>query len=271
VEQNLLPNCPITKRDILAAEHIFGRDVGSLQGKTVRGKSTRVEGFTVDIPDTIMSRYKNVILAGDIMFVNKIAFFVTVSRYLWFGSVEMIQNRKNKTIITAIKQVKSAYMQRGFVISTLLMDGEFDSIRGDLADMQITLNTVSNDEHVPDVERYIRTVKERTRCIYNTLPFRRIPKRMIIEMVYASNFWLNCFPPADGVSPTLSPRAIVLGTSIDYLKHCQLEFGTYAHVHEDHDNTMATRTTGAIALRPVGNEQGGHYFYRKPQDNCSFR
>jgi Reverse transcriptase (RNA-dependent DNA polymerase) len=31
--------------------------------------------------------------------------------------------------------------------------------------------------------------------------------------------------------------------------------------HEDHDNTMSTRTIGAIALRPTGNDQGGYYFF----------
>ena len=152
-------------------------------------------------------------------------------------------------------------MKRGFKISTLLMDRQFESIRGDLAEMQINLNTVSNDEHVPEVERYIRTIKERAHCVYNTLPFRRIPTRMIIEIVYHSVFWLNSFPAEDGISPKLSPCAIVIGTLIDYNKHCKLEFGTYVQVHEEHDNSMATRTTGAIALRPTGNKQGGYYFY----------
>ncbi len=251
VEQNLLPNCPITKQEILAAEHIFGPDVGSLHGKTVRHKASRVEGLTVDVPAPLMNQYRNIILAGNIMFVNKIPFFVTISCYLKFGSVEMIQNKQPKTILTALTQVRRAYMRRGFNITTILMDYEFEPLCGDLAAMQITLNTVINDEHVPDIERHIRTLKERTRCIYNTLPFRWMPARMIIEMVKASNFWLNCFPPSDGISSTLSPRALVLGTPIDYVKHCQLEFGTYAQVHEDHDNSMATRTTGAIALRPL--------------------
>jgi hypothetical protein len=79
-------------------------------------------------------------------------------------------------------------------------------------------------------------------------------------MVYASTFWLNSFPPIDGVSKTLSPRAIVAGLQIDYAKHCKLEFGTYVQTHEEHDNSMASRTTGAIALWPTGNEQGGYYF-----------
>jgi hypothetical protein len=48
---------------------------------------------------------------------------------------------------------------------------------------------------------------------------------------------------------------------INYAKHCKLEFGTYVQTHEDHDNSMATHTTRAIALRPTGNQQGGYYFY----------
>ena len=127
--------------------------------------------------------------------------------------------------------------------------------------MQITLDTVSNNKHVPEVEQYIRTIKERVQGVYNTLPFDWLPSRLLVEIVYACNFWLNCFPPTDGVSKTLSPQTIIVGTHRDFNKHCKLEFGAYAQTHEDHDNSMATRTTGALALRPTGNEQGRYYFY----------
>jgi hypothetical protein len=100
-----------------------------------------------------------------------------------------------------------------------------------------------------------------TRCIYNQLSFKKMPARITIKMVYSSNFWLNMFPPTDGVSKTMSPRAIIVGGELDYAKHCRLEFGTYCQVHEEHDNSMATRTTGAIALRPTGNTQGEYYFF----------
>ena len=62
------------------------------------------------------------------------------------------------------------------------MDGEFVPLRGGLAEIGITLNETSRDEHVGDIERYIRTVKERMRAIYNTLPFHKVPGRLVIEI-----------------------------------------------------------------------------------------
>ena len=65
----------------------------------------------------------------------------------------------------------------------------------------------------------------------------------------------------DGVSDRLIPRYLLTGMEIDFNKHCQLEFGTYVQTHDEHDNSMQPRTTGAIALRPMGNAQGGWYFF----------
>ena len=57
------------------------------------------------------------------------------------------------------------------------------------------------------------------------------------------------------------PRELITGICIDYIKHCNLEHGDYAQVHEENDNSMATRTTVAITLRPTGNMQCGYFFY----------
>ena len=260
IEHGLLPNCPINRDDVKAAEDIFGPDAGSLKGKTVRHSPEGVRPNLMQIPMQIMDRYRDVTLCGDIMFINRIPFLRTISRNIRFGTAEMLVNRTAATIAKALHNVHRVYKTRGFKINNLLMDGEFDTLAGDMAALGIALNTASNDEHVHDVERYIRTVKERCRAVYQMMPFTRFPARLIIEMVHYSVFWLNSFAHLNGISNTLSPRTIVTGMSVDFAKHCQIEFGAYAQVHEDHDNTMATRTTGAIALRPTGNAQGGYYF-----------
>ena len=79
-------------------------------------------------------------------------------------------------------------------------------------------------------------------------------------MVYAAYYWLNMFPRKGGVSKTLSPRALLTGQTWSYTTHCKLEFGDYVQTHEEHDNSMAARTIGAIALRPTGNTQDGYFF-----------
>ena len=127
-------------------------------------------------------------------------------------------------------------------------DNEFEPMRANLMDAKVNLNVASNNEHVPEIERHIRTVKDRVRCMHNSAPFKKMSSRMIVEIVTSATFWLNMFPPRDGISKTISPRGIIHGLTVDYNKHCQLEFGSYAQVDEEHDNSMQTRTTGAISL-----------------------
>ena len=110
------------------------------------------------------------------------------------------------------------------------------------------------------VERSIRTVKERSRCIIHDVPFKYWPRALVSQMVQAVIFWLNALPPRDGVHKTLSPRSLLIGTSLDYAKQCNLPFGTYVHTHEKSDNTMAPRTVAALALRPHPTGNGNFLF-----------
>ena len=137
-------------------------------------------------------------------------------------------------------------------------DPEFQPLQDEC--ISVSFNFCAQNEHVPEIERYVRTVKDRTRCGYNSLPFERIPRLIIMRLVSNAVFWLNAFPHADGVSDTLSLRYLLTGKQIDYQKHVRLEFGVYVQTHEAHTNDMQPRTIGAICLGPSGNEQGGHYF-----------
>ena len=79
IENNLLPNCPVNRKDVLRAEQIFGPDIGALKGKAVRRQPPRVDIEEVSLPPTIQQHYKEVTLACDIMYVNKIPFLMSVS------------------------------------------------------------------------------------------------------------------------------------------------------------------------------------------------
>ena len=119
--------------------------------------------------------------------------------------------------------------------------------------MHIHLNSASDDEHVGNIERYIRTTKERVHSNWNNIPLRKVPHRMLIEFIKGSLFWMNAFPLKNCVSKTQSPQMIVTGQQVDFNQHCQVKPGAYVQTHEEHDNSMRTRTVGAIALQPKGN------------------
>jgi hypothetical protein len=125
VNDNLLPNCPITRKDILAVEHIFGPDVGSLKGKTVRRGAPHVDICTFDIPASLISQYHEVVLAADVMFVNRIPFFVTISRDIKFGKTKVLPNQKSPALKSAMTHVLSIYRKRGFIVTTIAQGEHF--------------------------------------------------------------------------------------------------------------------------------------------------
>ena len=81
------------------------------------------------------------------------------------------------------------------------------------------LNFASKKEHVPEIERFIQTAKERVRSAQATVPIKRYPSFMIVNLVASTIFGLNDFPPSTpgaGLSDTKGPGKIILGNTVDY-------------------------------------------------------
>ena len=145
-------------------------------------------------------------------------------------------------------------------MDVLLLDPEFESMEKELPN--VFCNFAGAREHVPVIERKIRTVEERGRGIINVLPFGTVPSRIIIELIHHVILWLNCVPSKVGISTIHSPREIMTGTTLDFKKHCVLPFGAYVEVHDKPTppNGQKSRTIPAINLGPTGNLQGSHKF-----------
>ena len=208
---NHLRGCPVTKADIQAAEDIFGPNLGSLKGKTVRRPNEHIRAGIAAVPSDVIELYSQVTIAIDIMFVNKVAFFITISRDLKFGTVESLTNRKVLTIRDCLKKVVTLYQSRGFTVGSIMADSEFEALRP----WYPTLNTAAADEHVAEVERYIRTIKDSTRSAYSLLPFRHVPRIVLIHLVKNAVFWRNAFLTDDGITRMYSPRYILTGQELD--------------------------------------------------------
>ena len=128
--------------------------------------------------------------------------------------------------------------------------------------MTIEMNIATADSHVGEVERSIRTIKERLRSLVHGLPFKRLPRLMISHMVADSIRCLNQFPKKNGISATMSHATIVTGAPSPDYNAMRLELGAYVQVIEDSEptNTPRARYLGAIALTPTGNVQGDYHF-----------
>jgi len=258
---------PISTSDVIAADNIFGQNLGELKGKTARTLPKHVFDHTDPVPRDILEKYRDVTLCVDIMFVNKIPFIITISRYIKSITIEVLPNRQVKTLSKILKNVTSMYERRGFLVASVLGDYEFEPLRSDFPQ----LNTTSADEHVPEAERCIRTIKERTRSTYTMLPFTYIPRLVLVHLVKNSVFWVNALPANDDVSNNYPPRYLLTGAELNYENHVQIEFDKYVQTHEEHDNSMQARTMGAICLGPSGNRQGGHWFMSLTSGSCVTR
>jgi len=109
VDHNLLPNCPVQWADIQAADHIYGANLGSLKGKTVTRPGVPIDPTCDPIPETILEHCASVILSIDIMYVNGIAFLVTTSHTIQFGTIESIPNHQVTTVVKALGHVLALY------------------------------------------------------------------------------------------------------------------------------------------------------------------
>jgi len=157
------------------AEHIYGPSQAHLKGKTVRRSTNHVVDNVSILPVTIMAKYMTVILCADIIFINGVRFFTIVSRHIKFVTGLHIADATTEMLESSLQSVKAIYRKRGFKITNLNMDSQFEPVRDKAHSMGTTLNMISADEHVPKIERCNRTIKERIRSAKVTLPFKKLP------------------------------------------------------------------------------------------------
>ena len=103
------------------------------------------------VPTNILKQYQQIIMAGDIMYINKVPFFMSISWHLHFGTAQHLMNQKGTTILQSIKQIQQVYLQGGYKLTRLLMDGQFEPLQANLAAMGIELKVMSMYQKLSDI------------------------------------------------------------------------------------------------------------------------
>ena len=159
--------------------------------------------------------------------------------------------------ISAFKEIYQYYMHRKICITTVHSEGEFAPLQALVAPLLggTMINPESANEHVPEIKRKIRVVKERCCAARHGLPFQQILKWSTIHIVFQTVKLLNFFPTKGGISYTLSLKTIMSGEILDLKKKLSLHIGQCCQVHEEDapHNIQNPRTKGAILLGPSGN------------------
>ena len=135
---NMIKNCLVDYKDVTNAFKIFGPTVAGVRGKMVRRKLERVVMDYVEIPLEIMRHLSWIILTGDVMFVNKLTFFVTYGGDIGLLTVEFTLNLMAKQLGENLAHVVELYWRAGYDVEIVLMGMEFDKIKTILPHLNIT-------------------------------------------------------------------------------------------------------------------------------------
>ncbi len=165
----------------------------------------------VQILRMILDWHWIVMLAVDWMFVNRVQFLVSMSRGLNLIIAKHTPSQTAKNLAAGISCIMELYAKGGFQVGTVLIDNEFESLLH-LVPI-IAINMTAAHEHIPMIKCRIRLMKEHGQGFLNTLPCKKIPQLMLIELIYHIVLWLNTFLMKSGVSKTLLPQEMYILTN----------------------------------------------------------
>jgi hypothetical protein len=107
VRSNTIKKFPIKPTHIANALIIFGLSAAGVRRKTLCHKPEQVEAEPGRIPDDFHCLQKIVVLTADVMFVNSIAFLITLSKKLWLANVKQLLTRTATQLINSLTKMVS--------------------------------------------------------------------------------------------------------------------------------------------------------------------
>ena len=205
----------------------------------------------VSIPREVIRAQQKVTLCIDFFYINgKHIFLMTYSENVCFTTNSQVVNRKVRSYWPLLKAVCLMYEARGLHIVKVKADLEFLPLQELVKELPTSPATefAAQGMHVGAVERNIRYGKEKTRSLRYTLPFNKIPKVMLVHMIFNVTMVMNMFPRKGG-NAIYSPQMIMTGRSVT-IDDLNISFGLYVQFTSTTTphNSLEPQTRGAIAL-----------------------
>ena len=207
-----------------------------------------------------MEKFKSITLFVDVFHVNGIAFLVSKSAHIGHHIVIPLLHKDADHFIKAIDEMRTEYATRGGVVTHVIGDGAFKCIKPQLSKREIKFTACIAKKHVAQAERCIQDLKNRIRFARMRLPYKKIPKRLVIEIAkLAAKLKSSLVNPADNIHPIMSPRQLVTGIP---LRLAETEIGQYVQAHTGGSSSTEKdkeRTSDAIYIGRTDNGKDTMY------------
>ena len=93
LDKNFLRNCPITSEDVKRSLYIYGPDIATIKGKSVRQQPSHVPTVNhIPLPMHVKQWHRKITLCVDNFFINGMGFFLTTSRNIPFLTIQSIDS-----------------------------------------------------------------------------------------------------------------------------------------------------------------------------------
>ena len=245
IRGGVLTNCGVTEKDVERAILIYGKPIGAIKGKHTNTKLSTIAPVSVPV----LAKHDQV-MSIDIMHVGEMPFIVTLITPLNLLMTVRIENRSVPHIWKKIQSQIANISKKGFKITKARVDPESGLIALDnlFASVGIEMCSVGVNQHIADVERRIRVIKERCRAIVNTLPYR-LCKKLLEYLIYFVTKRLNMEPTSvNNYGP--SAWETYAGVKIDYGRMIKAAFGEYCQADTNTgDNSMDARKRSDYFVR----------------------
>ena len=100
--------------DVDIAVKIFGLDIGSLKGKSIRHQPPLERDNMIQIPTELTQEHKNLILCIDIMFVNGQTLLTAINQSICFRLLVPLESMSKSNMYDALDKILRRYGQSGF-------------------------------------------------------------------------------------------------------------------------------------------------------------
>ena len=97
-----MTNCSVTLKDVEIAKKIFDSNVLSVKKKKTRKKPISVISDQIESLEKLSKRHSDVISCVNVVFIDELAFFLTISIDIECRTIKCVTNRFTKKVLKAL-------------------------------------------------------------------------------------------------------------------------------------------------------------------------